>query len=349
MIMNYYRHIDRSRVQFDFLVHREEPGAYEEEIKSLGGRIFRIPPITSPVRHARAVHAFFDEHPEFRIIHGHVSELGYFIYREAAKRHIACIIAHAHNARCSLDLKWPFRTLLKRLIRPYISCGMTCGRDAARWLFGKKLAASALMLNNAIDALAYRSSDTRRQSVREKMGWQNHWVIGNVARFSPQKNHHFLIKLFSRVLHRRPDALLVLVGDTQGNTYESVRSQVEKLGLTQHVQFLGSRSDVPDLLQGMDVFCFPSLYEGFGIAILEAEASGLRVIKSSCIPDDANAVPDLVKALSLKAPLDTWVKALLGPYERRDTYAEICQAGFDIAKNARQLQQFYLDQATPKD
>ena len=133
MIMNYYRHIDRSRVQFDFLVHREEPGAYEEEIKTLGGRIFRIPPITSPVRHARAVRAFFDDHPEFRIIHGHVSELGYFIYREAAKRHVPCIIAHAHNARCSLDLKWPFRALLKRLIRSYISCGMTCGLDAARW------------------------------------------------------------------------------------------------------------------------------------------------------------------------------------------------------------------------
>lgn len=349
MIMNYYRHIDRSRVQFDFLVHREQPGAYEEEITALGGRIFRIPPITSPVRHARAVRAFFDEHPEFRIIHGHVSELGYFIYREAAKRYVPCIIAHAHNAECSLDLKWPFRALLKRLIRPHISCCMTCGHDAARWLFGKKLAASALMLNNAVDAQAYRFSDARRQAEREKMGWQNHWVIGNVARFSPQKNHHLLIKLFSRVLQRRPDALLVLVGDTQGDTYEAVEGQVEKLGLTQHVQFLGSRNDVHDLLQGMDVYCAPSLYEGLSVSMVEAQAAGLHVITSTGVPEEVRLMPNSVSFLSLNESVEHWVERLLSPYERKDTYAEICQAGFDIVENARRLQQFYLAQASTKD
>lgn len=349
MIMNYYRHIDRSRVQFDFLVQREEPGAYEEEITALGGRIFRIPPITSPVRHARAVRAFLDEHPEFRIIHGHVSELGYFIYREAAERHVPCIIAHAHNARCSLDFKWPFRTLLKRLIRPYISCCMTCGHDAARWLFGKKLAASAHMLNNAIDAQAYRFSDARCRSVRERMGWQDHWVIGNVARFSPQKNHHFLITLFSRVLQRRPDALLVLVGDTQGGVYESVKSQVEKLGLTQHVQFLGSRKDVPDLLQGMDVYCAPSLYEGLSVSMVEAQAAGLHVITSTGVPEEVRLMPDSVSFLSLDESVAHWVEHILAPYERKDTYAEICLAGFDIVENAHRLQQFYIDQGSTKN
>lgn len=349
MIMNYYRHIDRSRLQFDFLVCRPEKGAYEDEIEAMGGRIYRIPPLLHVRSHRTAVRRFFTEHPEYRIIHGHVGELGYFIYKEAQRTGVRCVIAHAHNSFCDKDWKLPLRYLLKYLIRKYVSHTMACGYSAACWYFGKKLGAKATILNNAIEAEKFRFDRKKYERTRELMGWQNRWVIGNVARFSPQKNHHFLIKLFSRVLKRRPSALLVLVGDTRGDVYESVKREVETLRLGPYVQFLGSRRDVPDLLQGMDVFCFPSLYEGFGIAILEAEASGLRVIKSSCVPDDANAVPDLVKALSLKAPLDAWVKALLAPYERRDTYAEICQAGFDIAKNALWLQQFYLDQASTKD
>lgn len=349
MIMNYYRHIDRSRLQFDFLVCRPEKGAYEDEIEAMGGRIYRIPPMLHVRSHRAAVRRFFAEHLEYQIIHGHVGELGYFIYKEARHVGVRCIIAHAHSNLCDRDWKLPLRYILKFLIRKQVTHTMACGTEAARWYFGRSSSTETIMMRNAIDAALYRYSLEKRAQIRKHFGWNNHLVIGNVARFSKVKNHLLLLKIIEELRKQRPNVLLVLVGDTRGDVYESVKSEVETLRLGPNVQFLGSRSDVPDLLQGMDVFCFPSLYEGFGIAILEAEASGLRVIKSSCVPDDANAVPDLVKALPLKAPLDAWVKALLGPYERRDTYAEICQAGFDIAKNALWLQQFYLDQASTKD
>lgn len=344
MIMNYYRHMDRSKVQFDFLVHREEPGAYEEEIKALGGRIFRIPPIYSLPRHVRAVRAFFDEHPEYRIVHGHVSELGYFIYREAARRKLPCIMAHAHNAHCSRDAKWPIRTLLKHLMRPYLTHGMTCGRDASNWLFGEPFPKKVYALNNAVDAKEYRYSECHYRRVREEMGWNGHWVIGDVARFSHQKNHGFLIRLLGKILEKRRDALLGLVGAEEGDVYESLQSQVKDLGLSEHVQFLGSRGDVPHLLQGMDVYCSPSLYEGLSVSMVEAQSAGLRVITSTGVPDEVRLLPGLVEFLPLDAPLDSWVDHLLTPYERRDTYEDICKAGYDIRENAQWLQQFYLDQ-----
>lgn len=349
MVMNYYRHIDRSRVQFDFLVCRPEKGAYEDEIEAMGGRIYRIPPLLHVRSHRTAVRRFFTEHPEYQIIHGHVGELGYFIYKEARRAGVRCIIAHAHNSYCDKDWKLPLRYLLKYLIRKHVSHTMACGYSAACWYFGKKLGAKATILNNAIETEKYRFDRKKYKRTRELMGWQNHWVIGNVARFSPQKNHHFLIKLFSRVLQLRPNALLVLVGDTRGDVYESVKSEVEKLGLEANVQFLGSRSDVPDLLQGMDVYCAPSLYEGLSVSMVEAQAAGLHVITSTGVPEEVRLMPDSVTFLSLDEPIAHWVERLLSPYERKDTYAEICQAGFDIVENAHRLQQFYIDQASTKD
>lgn len=349
MVMNYYRHIDRSRVQFDFLVCRPEKGAYEAEIEAMGGHVYRIPPLLHVRSHSAAVRQFFAEHPEYQIIHGHVGELGYFIYKEAQRTGVRCVIAHAHNSFCDKDWKLPLRYLLKYLIRKYVSHTMACGYSAACWYFGKKLGAKATILNNAIEAEKFRFDRKKYERTRELMGWQNRWVIGNVARFSPQKNHHFLIKLFSRVLKRRPSALLVLVGDTRGDVYKSVKSEVERLGMESNVQFLGSRDDVPDLLQGMDVYCAPSLYEGLSVSMVEAQAAGLHVITSTGVPEEVRLMPDSVFFMSLGESVEHWVERLLSPYERKDTYAGICQSGFDIVENARRLQQFYLDQSTTKD
>lgn len=344
MVMNYYRHMDRDRVQFDFLVCRPERGAYEDEIEAMGGRIYRVPPVFDVVAHRAGVRAFLDEHAEYRIIHGHVGELGYFIYKEARVRGVPCIIAHAHSNFCDKDWKLPLRYVLKYLIRKHVTHMMTCGVSAAQWYFGKENAKHAIMLNNAIESSKYRFSQHEYGQVRQEQGWEGRWVIGNVARFSPPKNHIFLIKIFSEIFKEKPNALLVLIGKTEGREYERIFGQVQRLGLLDCVLFLGSRNDVPNLLKGMDVFCFPSLYEGFGIAMLEAEASGLHVVKSSQVPDDAVVVSDLVTSLPLNAPMSQWKNELTKFRPRRDTYVDISEAGFDISKNAQWLQQFYLDQ-----
>ncbi len=341
MVMNYYRHIDRCKVQFDFLVHRQERGAYDDEIEALGGRIFRIPPIFNFFAHQKAVKRFFNEHPEYQIIHGHVGELGYFIYKEAAKRGVSTIIAHAHNASCDRNWKWAVRTVLKHLIRPYITIPMTCGYEAAVWLFGKKMAQKAIMLNNAIDAQKYAFNEKIRNQVRRDMGWEGHWVIGDVARFSPQKNHIGLLTIFKEVLEKEPKALLALVGEKTG-LYEEVKQKAEAIGIAHAVQFLGTRTDIPQLLQGFDVYCSPSLYEGLSVSMVEAQASGLHVVTSNKVPQQVAIIPELLSFIPLTAENNTWTKSLLSPYNRMNTFDKIVTAGFDIHANAARLQDFYF-------
>lgn len=340
MVMNYYRHIDRSKVQFDFLLHRQERGAYDDEIEDMGGRIFRIPPIFNFFAHQTAVRQFFDEHPEYQIIHGHVGELGYCIYKEAAKRKLPTIIAHAHNASCDRNWKWPIRTLLKHLIRPYITTPMTCGDEAAVWLFGKTIAKKAVMLNNAIDAQKYSFNEEIRNKVRSDMGWDGHWVIGDVARFSPQKNHMGLLSIFQAVLRKEPKALLVLIGEKTG-LYEEVKHKAEALGISHAVQFLGTRTDIPHLLQGFDVYCSPSFYEGLSVSMVEAQASGLKIVTTDRVPKQVAICENLVVFLYLKISTDIWFSHILKPYSRINTYSDIVRAGFDIKENAHNLVDVY--------
>lgn len=347
MVMNYYRHIDRSKVQFDFLVHRQERGAYDDEIEALGGKIFRIPPIFKLSAHQRAVRQFFREHPEYQIIHGHVGELGYVIYREAKRKGVPCIIAHAHNASSDFDGKRPIRWVLKHLIRKHITQPMTCGREAAIWLFGKKLGKQAIRLNNAIDASTYTYDKSTRNEVRKEMGWCNQLIIGDVARFSLPKNHKGLLTMFEEVLNRCSDSLLVLIGAQEG-LYQQVVQQAKDLGIEHKVQFLGMRTDIPRLLQGMDVYCSPSHYEGLSVSMVEAQAAGLKVITSTNVPREVELIPGMVEFVSLKGHTVVWSDKILQEYERRNTYQDIVGVGFDIHENARWLENFYMGELENK-
>ena len=344
MIMNYYRHIDKKQVQFDFLVFLDREGDYDDEIKSMGGSIFKIPPIYQYCSHKKAVEEFFHKHPEYRIIHGHIGELGYCIYKEAKRRNVPVIIAHAHNAACDHNWKWPVRTLLKHLIRPYINTRMTCGQDAAKWLFGTTMAPNAIMINNAIDTDKYVFCENKRHKIREQMGWNGQFIIGDVARFFPPKNHIGLLSIFKAVVEKRPDSLLVLIGD-KIELYESIKNQAHKMGIIDHIQFLGVRTDVPELMQGMDVYCSPSLYEGLSVSMVEAQTCGLKVITSDRVPEQVALIPELLTFISLNAPPQVWADEILTPYPRYNKSNKIKKAGFDIRTNAVRLQNYYLEQS----
>lgn len=348
MVMNYYRHIDRRRLQFDFLVHRETPGIYEEEIRELGGRIYRLPPITLSglAAYRREVARFFDEHPEYRLVHGHCSELGYWVYREAAARNIPFIAAHAHSSPLGMDKNSLFRFLLKHLMRPYLTHRFTCNELCGRWLFGRKGMKDAVVVRNAIDAGKFSYSPETRERVRREMGWEGKLVAGHTGNFSWPKNHEFLLRVFQAFLGLHPDSLLVLAG-SGGEKEEQVRQEAERAEWRGRIRLLGGRDDIPDLLQGMDVFVFPSWFEGFGIAMLEAQAAGLPVLASDRVPEDAAVVPGHVSFLSLRESPEVWARKmeeLARGWRRNDTAAAIRQAGLDIASNAQKLQEFYLEQ-----
>lgn len=345
MVMNYLRKIDRTKLIFDFIVHREERGAYDDEIESMGCKIFRFPSLSiiHILSYKKIVSSFFDAHPEYSMIHGHCSELGYYIYREAHKRGFRFIAAHAHNEPCGFDFKLPVRNILKWLMRPYLTHCFTCGWGSAKWLFGKRLMNKAIFFPNAIDASTFVFNSTKRDKVRTANSWTNRLVIGNVGRFAHQKNHVFLLDIFAEIIHREPSALLVLVGN--GELEYEIKEKVSRLGLEASVRFMGSRFDIPDLLQGMDIFIFPSHFEGLGIAQLEAQTAGLQVLNSTKIPKDGIILPELVSFLSLNQSASEWAEKALQMAKntsRKEHLQEIINAGFDINKNAEWLQNLYL-------
>lgn len=344
MVMNYYRNIDRSKVQFDFLVHRKEPGAYEEEIKKLGGKIYRMPAICPQNFHKykKLLRKFFSEHKEYRIIHSHMSELGYFAFKEAEKEDIPVIICHAHNAPHKRNIKMLVRTYFKLCMRPYIKYMFTCGEEAGVWLYGKKNKQRLIQLNNAIDAKKFIYNKDLEAEVRKELGLKDEFVIGHVGRFCEQKNHRRLVEIFYEIQKLKPDSKLILVGE--GELKDEIIAKVKEFKIEDKVIFLGLRSDVNRIMQVFNVYCFPSFYEGLSVAMVEAQASGTQCFISDSIPKQC-IITDVVSTFSLTESNEKIAKYILDSnkgFHKKNMYDEIVKAGFDIKNNAVKLQEFYL-------
>lgn len=343
MLMNYYRHIDRERVQFDFLVHRQEQAAFDDEIESLGGRIYRLPRLAPWSKsYLSALNRFFAEHPEYKVVHVHQDCLSSVILKVAAQHNVPVRVAHGHSANQDKNLKYPIKLWYKRFIPKYATNLFACGKDAGDWMFG---GASYQIINNAIDVAAYTYDPTKRQEMRRQLRLKDELTIGHVGRFNQPKNHPFLLDIFAALLRREPNTVLLLVGD--GEDMPKIQVKAQTLGIAENVRFLGIRSDVADLMQTMDVFVFPSLYEGLPVTMVEAQAAGLPCIISDKVPPECIITEGLVDILPLSAGAETWSEKLL---EKRDTprtdrRAEIAAHGFDITAEAVKLQEFYLEAA----
>ncbi len=339
MLMNYYRHIDRDRVQFDFLVHRQYRADYDDEIESLGGRIYRLPTLVpwSP-NYRKALDRFFAEHPEYKIVHVHQDCLSSVILKAAQKHGVPVRLAHSHNANQDRNLKYLIKLLYKRFIPRYATALFACGKEAGDWMFG---GADCRVLNNAIPARQYAFSPARREAVRRGLDLGDEFTLGLVARFSVQKNHSFLLEILHALVRLEPKAKLLLVGD--GELRGQIEEKIQELGLENNVILTGVRRDIPDLLQSMDVFVMPSLYEGLSLASVEAQAAGLPCYISDKVPIECK-MTDLVQQMPLSASAESWARAILSEkgMHRRDTYREIAASGFDIEENAAWLQEYYL-------
>lgn len=353
-MMNYLRHMDRSQFQVDFLVHRSEPGAYEAEIRKLGGKIYRLPPLQPLKLHSykRAVKKFFEAHQDYDIIHGQNSELGVFIYEEAKRRRVPVIIAHAHNAPKlkDYDLKFIFRELWKRRMRKSITSCFTCGQDSAEWLFGRKKGKEAYLMKNAVNTDDFVLDNSVRTRLRTSLGTQNKLNIVHVGRFNLQKNHRFLIDVFSEVIKMQPDTHLYLVG--VGELESDIIARVDRLKLSKHITFLGLQEHVSEILQAMDVFLFPSLFEGLPVSLVEAQASGLFCVISDGISEEAIIVPEDVTVIPLAENAENWAIKItrLDLSSRKDNSDQIINKGYDIKDNVKKLENKYiqlLENASP--
>lgn len=340
MLMNYYRHMDREKIQFDFLEHRRDRAAYDDEIESLGGRIFRLPrlnPLSSDYFHA--LNAFFAAHPEYRIVHSHLDCMSAYPLCAAKNAKVPVRIAHAHSTSQDRNWKLVFKLISKRLISLYTTDLFACSADAGEWMFGTK---DVHILPNAIDIERYAFNLLIRNQTKKALGLDDAFVIGHVGRFSAVKNHSFLTDVFAQIKRQEPNSKLLLVG--AGSEMQAVQQKVKALGLGADVIFTGVRNDVANLMQAMDVFVFPSLYEGLGIVLIEAQAAGLPCVVSDTIPQEAY-LTDLVTAEKLSSSVEKWAEKILKKrdFPRTDRRDEIAAHGFDITTEAVKLQEFYIN------
>ena len=342
LLMNYYRHIDRTKVQFDFLVHRSFESDYDREILELGGKIYRMPRLNpfSP-KYLASLDAFFEEHTEYRVVHSHFDCMS-AIPLKAAKQHgVPFCIAHSHNSNQERNLKYPLKLWYKRQIPRYADKLFACSSAAGKWMFD---GAPFSVLNNAIDAKAFSFHAEKRNAARAEFHLDPETLlVGHVGRFLTQKNHGFLVDAFRELLKQRPNANLLLVGD--GDLQEEVKAKARQYSIDDRIIFAGVRSDVADLMQAMDVFVLPSLFEGLPVVMVEAQSAGLPCVISDKVPDECIIVPKLVCVQPLDSGATEWAGQILkmSGCKRLDTFEQIRASGFDIRDNAKKLEEFYFN------
>ncbi|MFB6317644.1 glycosyltransferase [Saccharicrinis sp. FJH54] len=343
LIMNLYRTIDRSKVQFHFVKHTNEKCAYDDEIISLGGKIHVIERYTG-INHfiyVRLWKKLLKTNPEYTIIHGHIRSTA-SIYLLLAKKfnRITIIHSHATGSRGNL-ISRSVKNVMQLPIRYISDYFFACSEEAASWLFGKKKVSDTLILKNAINAETFRYDDKIRKKFRRSYGLENKLVLVHVGSFTKPKNHIFLLAIFKEILHKKNDTMLLLVGE--GDLKQNLIERISADKLFDSVLFLGSRDDIPNILMGADAFIFPSIFEGFGIAALEAQASGLPTHVSDVLPTEIKAT-DLLFYHSLKKSAKEWAQEIIDNKieHRSDRVDSIKELGYDIVVQTNILKEFYL-------
>lgn len=347
MIMNLYRHIDRSKVQFDFVENSREPAAFDEEILSLGGRIYRCPHYNGKNHFAYVKwwNDFFTAHPkEYPIVHGHLGSTA-AIYLSIAKKYGAYAIAHSHSSGTDHSLHSHLYRTMSYNTRNVADYFFACSEAAGKERFGSKVVSGDhyAVLNNAIDVNRFSYNPSVRNAVRDELGiGQSQLVVGHIGRYTKEKNHEFILKIFSELKKMDSNARLLMIGD--GPLHTQIRQTAEQLGLSSDVIFTGVRSDVERLVQAMDMFVLPSLYEGLPVTMVEAQAAGLPCIISDKVPPECILTEGLVDVMPLSASPGAWAENILAKraIPRTDRRAEIAAHGFDITTEAVKLQEFYL-------
>lgn len=348
MIMNYMRNINRDIIKFDFLTNRDYRAAYEDEIESLGGKVYHMCPMYPGKfhRYKKEVREFLKEHPEYKIIHSNLEERSYLPLKVAKKMGVPVRISHSHNRPLGINPKLIVRYYFRFMLKFYNTHMFACGEEAGNWLYGKKNRSNVTIMNNAVDANQYRYNPEVSKEMKKQLGIEGKKVIGHVGRFFPQKNHGFLIDIFNEIHKKDKDTVLLLVGggELDDALKNQIKEKVKALGLEDAVQFLGVREDVDRIVQTFDVFLLPSLFEGLPVTMVEVQAAGLPCVISDKVPIQCDLTGN-VWVVPLEESPEKWADVVLDKannFEKRDTYQQIADAGFDIKSQAKWLEEFYV-------
>ncbi len=344
-VMDLYRNMDRSKVQFDFMQHTEKVCDFQSEIEQLGGKVYHVPPFRfwNYASYVKAWRQFFVEHPEIKIVHGHMTSTA-SIYLPIARKRGIFTIAHSRNAGVDRGIKGTLTKLLRRNLKDRCDQLFACSNLAGEAVFGKKAMEQGrvTIIPNAIDAERFIFDPEIRRKKREELHIQpEEFLIGEVARFDPQKNQKYAVEILAACREKNFLAKLILIGE--GPLIETVQQQVNDLGLQDYVIFTGLQKNVVPFYQAMDFFLLPSFYEGLPGVAVEAQASGLRGILSDAVTTET-AMTDLMEFRSVQEPASKWADRIMacGHYERQNTLEQLQKAGFDVKSLAKKLQAFYL-------
>ncbi len=339
-IMNVYRAMDRSKVQFDFLQFQEGPADFDEEILALGGKLHYA------IHKRQGLKASMDQikqvvaDGQYKIVHRHYSNASMAIDLMAAKRGGAtCLISHSHNTSSN---NVAMHKLLRFPLYRVSNWHLACSEGAGEWMFGEK---PFHVIPNGIDREKFTYNATAAKRIREEFDIaEDQLVFGHVGRFSEVKNHKFILEIFREIVEIEPSSRLLLVGT--GPLRPAMEQWVKLNQLDEHVHFLGVRDDVADILSALNCFLMPSLYEGLPVTLVEAQATGLPCLVSDNITKEI-AITQLIEQLNLEEAARVWaVKAIeMSVWPRIDTTEDIKRSGYDIKDVAMTLQNLYLEAA----
>lgn len=343
VVMNYYRYIDKDKIQFDFICDADSTNILYDEIEKLGGKVILIPPYQKFLKYHKELKRVLKEE-NYKIVHSHINTLSVFSLFAAKCAGVPTRIAHSHSTTNKKEKK---KNLIKQILRPFSKLFATdymcCSELAGRWLFGNKEydKGNVYLLNNAIDLDKFKYDENIRKEKRKELNIDDDTlVIGHVGRFVEQKNHRFLIDIFNEVYKQNNNSILLLAG--QGPLMEEIKEKVKNLRLEKCVKFLGQRNDINELYQVFDVFCLPSLYEGLGVVAIEAQANGLLCILSEYVPKEAKVL-EITQFLSLQQSSKEWADDIIRKntlYKRKNIKKELFNA-FNIYKEISKLKDYY--------
>ena len=334
VVMNYYRHINREQIQFDFITWSSNPKHIVDEIEKLGGRIFQLPSrARRPLGYMRALYRAIRDN-NYQMVHTHQSSASMVMDGVVARMcGVPVVIGHSHNNRC--NVLWQHY-----LFRPFVNVcfkhRLACSDEAGKWVFGER---EVKILNNAIDAGRFRFNEEVRNSIRKELGLTGELLVGFVGRLHPQKNPYRMLEIFAEVWKKQSHAHLLIVGD--GGEREGMLQLCKELNILPNVHFVGQVTNVHEMMMAMDVFLFPSVFEGLGVVVIEAQATDLPCVVSENVP-----APDLTGRLSvcrLEDENEVWANALLKqvPTKRGDTSPRIREGRYDIVHEAVVLEDYY--------
>lgn len=349
VIMNYYRNIDRKKVQFDFLCNTKEV-AYEDEIKKLGGKIFRITARSvNRKKYKQELEDFFSKNAQnYKTIWMNVCSLANIDYLKYAKKYgIKHRIIHSHNsANMDSKLRGILHIINKKIIKQYATDFWACQKEAGEFFYNQKIMNSNrfLIINNAIDTKKFEYNAEIRKKYRKDLKIDEKLVIGNVGRLHFQKNQIFLLEIFYEISKKHKNSVLLLVG--QGEDYDILQKKVSEYGLEDKVMFLGVRDDVSNLMQAMDVFLFPSVFEGLGIVLIEAQSSNLMCYASKdVIPEIVEINKKRFKFISLKKTGKEWAQIILSDLDlindRESNIVDMKNSGFEIKSEVKKIEKYF--------